>query len=123
MLIYLAFLVTGLVAATAPIVGLVVAVPVFIGGLWIGLAAAVRRLHDRNKSGWWLLPMFLPSILLSALAEGAATSAPELGMFLRLLGIPFSIWVFVELGCLKGTDGANRFGHDPLKRELTEVFS
>ena len=27
-----------------------------------GVAVAVRRLHDINKSGWWLLIMFIPLI-------------------------------------------------------------
>lgn len=57
-----------------------------------GLATAVRRFHDRDKSGWWVLIAFVP-----------------------LIG---AIWLFVELGCLRGTYGPNRFGPDPLGGEL-----
>jgi uncharacterized membrane protein YhaH (DUF805 family) len=52
-----------------------------------GLAVSVRRLHDTNRSGWWLLIGFIP-----------------------LVG---SIWLLV-LVCLRGTSGENRFGPDPL---------
>ena len=27
---------------------------------WISLAIAVKRYHDRDKSGWWVLIIFLP---------------------------------------------------------------
>lgn len=43
-----------LLSATASIYGLAVLVP--------GLAVAVRRLHDTNKSGWWILINFIPLI-------------------------------------------------------------
>lgn len=50
-------------------------------------AVAVRRLHDTDKSGWWLLLMLLPVI----------------GHIILL--------VFY---CTGGTKGPNRFGYDPL---------
>jgi uncharacterized membrane protein YhaH (DUF805 family) len=56
--------------------------------LWPGFALALKRIHDRNHSGWFLL-IFL---------------------------IPFAgIWVLVELWFLRGTVGPNRFGNDPLQ--------
>jgi uncharacterized membrane protein YhaH (DUF805 family) len=50
----------------------------------ISLASQVKRWHDRDKSGWWLLITFVPFI--------------------------GSIWAFIELGCLAGTDGRNSYG-------------
>jgi uncharacterized membrane protein YhaH (DUF805 family) len=58
-----------------------------LGTLLPGLAVAVRRLHDTDRSGWWLLLFLLPII-------GA---------------IVLIIWF-----SSRGTDGANRFGSDPL---------
>jgi uncharacterized membrane protein YhaH (DUF805 family) len=52
-----------------------------------GLAISVRRLHDRDKSGWWVLLNFVP-----------------------LIGIIILIVWF----CMRGTVGPNRFGPDPL---------
>ncbi len=54
--------------------------------IWIGLAAGAKRLHDRNKSGWWQLLWLVP-----------------------IIGW---IWMFVLLGFLRGTVGPNRFGAD-----------
>jgi uncharacterized membrane protein YhaH (DUF805 family) len=56
--------------------------------LWPSLAVYTKRWHDRNKSGWWSLILFVP-----------------------LVG---AIWMLVELGFLRGTEGANRFGPDPI---------
>ncbi len=60
------------------------------------LAISVKRWHDRNKSGWWILIGLIP-----------------------LIG---PIWIFVECGCLRGTEGDNRFGPDPLSPGLEAVF-
>lgn len=59
------------------------------------IAVAVRRLHDRNMSGWW----YLGFIVLSAIP---------------FVGIVAAIAMLV-IFCLKGTDGDNRFGPDPLR--------
>lgn len=50
------------------------------------LAVAVRRLHDIDRTGWWILIAFT-----------------GIGILLLLY------W-----DCMKGTDGPNRFGPDPL---------
>ena len=47
----------------------------------------VKRFHDRDKSGWWILIALIPII-------GA-------------------IWMLIELGFLAGTPGPNRFGLPP----------
>jgi uncharacterized membrane protein YhaH (DUF805 family) len=59
-----------------------------LAAIWPGIAVSVKRCHDRDRSGWFLLWVFLPII-------GA-------------------IWLLVELGFLRGTQGENRFGPDPL---------
>ena len=56
--------------------------------LYPSLAVYTKRWHDRGKSGWWSLIMFIP-----------------------LAGF---IWFIVELGILRGTDGPNKYGPDPL---------
>lgn len=55
--------------------------------IWMGVAVEVKRWHDRDKAGYWVLINFIP-----------------------LLG---PIWSFIELGFLKGTDGPNRYGDQP----------
>ena len=84
----------------------------FIALAWSGLAVGVKRLHDRDKSGWWILLFWLGPGLLG----GWQTTAPNMdGSFmLSLAAGAIAIWAFVELGCLRGTPGPNRFGPDPL---------
>jgi uncharacterized membrane protein YhaH (DUF805 family) len=84
----------------------------FIVLTWSGLAIGVKRLHDRDKSGWWILLFWLgPSVL-----GGWQTTAPDMGasLVLALAAGVIAIWGFVELGCLRGTPGPNRYGPDPL---------
>lgn len=80
--------------------------------LWVYLATSIKRLHDRDKSGWWMLPYFVVPGLYKQfedwLPESYAVLVPALAVF--LLGI----WGFVEMFCLKGTRKTNRFGADPL---------
>jgi uncharacterized membrane protein YhaH (DUF805 family) len=45
----------------SPGVGLVYLL-ILIAMLWIGLAAGVKRFHDRDKTGWWVLIVFVPLI-------------------------------------------------------------
>lgn len=55
--------------------------------LWPTLAIAVKRCHDRGRSGWFLLVLLVPLV---------------------------QIWPFIEISFLRGTEGENRFGADPL---------
>jgi uncharacterized membrane protein YhaH (DUF805 family) len=88
---------------------ILVAVILYIPILISGIAVGIKRLHDRNKSGWWLLVFYVLPGTLSGLAE---TTGPY--FVLELAGAALSIWGFVELGCLRGTSGPNQFGPDPL---------
>ena len=51
-----------------------------------GVAVSVRRLHDLDRTGWWLLIAFT-----------------GIGIILLI------VW-----NCMKGTTGSNSFGADPL---------
>jgi uncharacterized membrane protein YhaH (DUF805 family) len=95
----------------------------YIPGIWIGLAVGAKRLHDRNKSAWWLLLFYvLPGVLggISNLlpGEGAAVIVAALLGF-AILGI--WIWMIVELGCLRGSIGDNQYGPDPLAPQPAAV--
>ncbi len=74
-------------AAMGPVASVVILVFVVIA-TWISIAVAVKRYHDRNKSGWWVLIVFVPVI--------------------------GGLWYLIECGFLRGTVGQNRFGPDPV---------
>jgi len=42
----------------------VLAIPVFLVVMWIGICMMIKRLHDRNMSGWWGLLMLVPFVSL-----------------------------------------------------------
>lgn len=74
---------------------------------------AVKRLHDRGKSGWWsLLFIFMPG-LLDRITD-RLTEDTALWWVLVLIGSALSIWGLIELGFRRGTDGDNDYGPDPL---------
>lgn len=85
--------------------------------LWSVLCNGVRRLHDRGKSGWWLLLFWaLPNGLSGGARQLAMTHSIPDGMAMTLLalcGLLF-LWGLAEMGFLKGDSGDNRFGPDPL---------
>ena len=81
------------------------------------IAVGVKRLHDRNKSGWYLLLFyFVPGTLaaLSVLIGEFVEDSTIIATALALLAFALVVWAFVELGCLRGTVGANPYGPDPV---------
>ena len=81
------------------------------------IAVGVKRLHDRNKSGWYLLLFyFLPGVLAAAgvLVGEFVEDSTVIATVLTLLAVALTVWAFVELGCLRGTVGANPYGPDPV---------
>ena len=82
------------------------------------LAVGVKRLHDRNKSGWYLVLFYIvPGILVTAgIVVGTfMDDSILLASILGLAAFAIGVWAFVELGCLRGTAGPNRYGPDPLE--------
>ena len=51
---------------------------------WLFIALLVRRFHDIDRSGWWALSLFIPFF------------------------VPVGV---IVMGCLRGSDGANRYGN------------
>ncbi len=64
---------------------------------WSGICVAIKRFHDRNKSALWILIQFVP-----------------------LIG---PVWYFIEVFCLRGTIGENRYGPDPLATQSRQAAS
>ena len=83
----------------------------------VWLAVTIKRLHDRDKSGAWVwLFAVVPWVCFILGVPASLSQGLGVGTLFVLAGFAISIWAFVELGCLPGTDGPNRFGPDPLPR-------
>ena len=94
---------------------------IVILNIWINFALSAKRLHDRNRTGWWIAAVYL-AIIIAVLLGFATLMQPE-GQreLLNTLAVTavfavscLMIWMFIEIGFLKGTQGPNRFGPDPL---------
>jgi uncharacterized membrane protein YhaH (DUF805 family) len=80
--------------------------------LWIYLATAIKRLHDRDRSGWWIVPFFVVPGLFTQFSDLLPDSNWGLA-FVLIMQIPW-LWGLVEMFGLRGSLGSNRFGPDPL---------
>lgn len=58
----------------------------FLPWCWSSFALQVKRLHDRGKSGWWMLLGLVPIV---------------------------NLWVVIEVGFWPGTPGPNDYGPPP----------
>jgi uncharacterized membrane protein YhaH (DUF805 family) len=87
----------------------IIAAIVFIAMTVSGIAVGLKRLHDRDMSGWWLLVFYLLPPVLDGIGRGIGVP-----VIFSLAGSAVSIWALVVLGFLRGTTGANQYGPDPL---------
>lgn len=85
--------------------------------LWIYLAIAVKRLHDRDKSAWWMLPFFV----LPGLYNQFDDRLPETYWMLvpALAAAVLYLWGTIEMDFLRGSPRTNRFGAAPLEKVQT----
>jgi uncharacterized membrane protein YhaH (DUF805 family) len=100
----------------APLLILMIVLVLIPWLLW-GVSFTTRRLHDRDKSAWWLVVFYLVPGVLGHSAEAAwfaGISGAALNGILALVSFVLTIWGFVEVGCLRGTNGLNTYGPDPL---------
>ncbi|MBI5260190.1 MAG: DUF805 domain-containing protein [Bradyrhizobium sp.] len=85
--------------------------------LWVYFATSIKRLHDRDKSGWWIAAYFVFPALYQQFADRLPDSWLDLP--LALAAVMLSFWGFIEMACLRGTPRTNRFGPDPLPKIRT----
>jgi uncharacterized membrane protein YhaH (DUF805 family) len=95
-------------AALAPL--LLPILLVFIGLIWSTAALYTKRLHDRDKGAIWLLAIYGPIALIFV------------SPFFIVLAMISNIWNFIELGCLSGTNGPNRFDIGVSGTNLDDIF-
>jgi uncharacterized membrane protein YhaH (DUF805 family) len=89
--------------------------------MWINFALCTKRLHDRDRTGWWLVVQFLTlSVTVIILVVAILMQEDQRVPWFVVAGVGgavsfvVSIWLFIEIGFLRGTQGPNRFGADPL---------
>jgi uncharacterized membrane protein YhaH (DUF805 family) len=90
-----------LVSIAANIIDLAIGAPVFsalvgLGLLLPGLSVSIRRLHDTNRTGWWILIYLIP-----------------------LIGLIVLLVFYLQ----QGDPGENRYGPPPVTQTATATTS
>ena len=92
------------------------------------LSVSVRRLHDIDRTGWWIMLAFLPVVALIVAMGGSAMmmfgggeidgmsgfAAMGTGLMLTALISLIVLIVLLVFYCTPGTPGPNRYGPPPL---------
>ena len=87
----------------------------FVLGMLPGVACAIRRLHDLDRSGWWYWLVFATLPSAPFVAEKVWDSYSAAMLVLVVLIVMFSgALVLCYWFLQRGTIGDNRFGPDPL---------
>ncbi len=137
----------GQTAPSAGMVGALGVVGILLLLFWVGIlipsiAVQVRRLHDTNRSGWWLGGFYLVYAVyfvllfgmlgaqMTAVMAGGGSPDPSqafgpIFIVTMIVGLAMFIYAIALLVfyCQPGTAGDNRFGRDPYEPgNLEEVF-
>ncbi|WP_298959781.1 DUF805 domain-containing protein [uncultured Methylobacterium sp.] len=73
----------------------------------------IRRLHDLDRTGWWIVlsdALWIAEYPASRLAGEAGAAGAAI---LSLVGLGLSLWLMVLMFGRRGTPGPNRFGPAP----------
>ena len=117
---YVVYVIAGLIPGISWIVYPVLAL--------LSLAVTVRRLHDTDRSGWWvILPYAVPYAVFAVDLLLPAFPTDRLVVNWLSAG-PILIAIAVEIALLimlvqPGTRGPNKYGPDPLQRGGSGVYA
>lgn len=89
-------------------------------------AVMKKRLNDRDRPGWYVYLFWTPTVLslllgitglsltMTDMSGVMVPGQSTLGWIVSIFSIVIGLWALVELGILKGTDGPNQHGKDPV---------
>jgi uncharacterized membrane protein YhaH (DUF805 family) len=103
----------------------VITIPMTVLFAWCYAATSIKRLHDRDKSGWWLVPFVVFPGLCGRFGDrlGDLPGGSYAVTLLGLVAFVLYIWALVEMYFLRGSPRTNRFGADPLTKVQTRPRS
>lgn len=83
--------------------------------LWPNVAVLVKRIHDRNKSGWLVLAFYFP-FFMSLIARALFGPYHPASAMFSFVVLAVGLWFLIEFGFMRGTMGGNHYGPDPVSR-------
>lgn len=87
-------------------------------------ALMAKRFQDRDRPGLLALLGIVPAFIVNLLYTFRILDPIEptaLSRFLDVILVVVGLWILIELGCLKGTQGPNRYGPDPLGQSQADA--
>jgi len=88
---------------------LLLIIPFYLALVWVQICLTVKRLHDLNKSGWWLVGAMAVSFVAGAIT-GMGDIMALVAIALNVLLLVYGLWLLFW----PGTVGDNQYGPDPL---------
>lgn len=109
-------------------------VGIFIALFWLAIiiptiAVQVRRIHDIDRSGWWIGAYYIVYLVYmsASFVTTASGGEPSIGGSLVMLVFALGFFaysiVLLVFFCLRGTNGGNQYGPDPYGADVGEVFA
>lgn len=92
---------------------------ILLASFWPCLAITVKRLNDRNRPSWLAMPLLAPSYLQTVIQMWTGNQSlfpvdtPLMIVLSAASGLT-GLWALIELGFMRGTEGPNPHGPDPL---------
>lgn len=115
------------ILSVIPILGIIVGFIGFFVSIalwWLSLMVSIRRLHDKDKSGFFLLLptgalllIFVMSMLVVAIGSETLATIAYITFILPFAASIYLLVLFVT----RGTIGQNRFGPDPLEMDYSDI--
>ncbi len=80
--------------------------------LYPAMAIVIKRLHDRNKSGWQAALFWAPALIqsISSLTGLDLDTVYSVTTWIAWYLLVIGAWFMIELGFYSGTDGENSYG-------------
>lgn len=95
--------------------------------LWPSIALLVKRIHDRDKTGWMAANYWVPALVSMGLGW---LSDPEFAVWKVFIDIGagmVALWYLIEFGFMDGSQGRNAYGPSPKgverSEKVAEVFT
>jgi len=122
-IVVITFVGSPIVGLTALAGGATAGAIVNLAFLWCGFAISVKRAHDRDRHYLFVAAYFALVAIVTSMGatetkavDKMASEQQTLFAIVSLIFLGYMLFLFVDLGLRRGTEGANKYGPDPLQQ-------
>jgi uncharacterized membrane protein YhaH (DUF805 family) len=96
-------------------------------GIWPSVAILVKRIHDRDKTGWMAANYWGPWLVATGLSFVPQFGLGGVKVILDIVTTVVGVWYVIEFGFMDGAQGKNAYGPSPKGvmaiEKLEDVFA